>query len=244
MERGLWGIADGSEKKPETTDEKVKKAWVLRSDKAYSVIALSVIKDLQVHITSTTDAHKAWTILKDHFEVTSVSQIVRVSRKFYAASMEEGADLLKFITKMTALAQELRELGEDVSSKKFATVILGSLPESYGIFLTSLNARPAAELTWETIQGKLTEEYLNRKEKVQRQEEDNHNHNNHNFEGEEALFTQSRGSYYSGRGNYSNRGGRGGGRSGRRGRGGYNQSGGARNHPYNNNNRDNRNNRG
>ena len=86
MERGLWGIADGSEKKPETTDEKVKKAWVLRSDKAYSVIALSVIKDLQVHITATTDAHKAWTILKDHFEVTSVSQIVRVSRKFYAAS--------------------------------------------------------------------------------------------------------------------------------------------------------------
>ena len=38
MERGLWKIAEGSETKPETNDDKVKKAWELRSDKAYSLI--------------------------------------------------------------------------------------------------------------------------------------------------------------------------------------------------------------
>ena len=74
MERGLWKIADGTEKKPESTDEKVKKAWELRSDKAYSLIALSVVKEIQVHLTSTTDAHEAWEILKNHFEIVSVSQ--------------------------------------------------------------------------------------------------------------------------------------------------------------------------
>ena len=85
MERGLWKIADGTETKPETTDEKVKKAWDLRSDKAYSLIALSVEKDIQVHITSFTDAHRAWTTLKDHFEIVSIPQLVRVNKRFYHA---------------------------------------------------------------------------------------------------------------------------------------------------------------
>ena len=55
-------------------------------------------------------------------------------------------NVFKFITKMTSLAQELRELKEDISSKKFATVILGSLPPSYDNFLTSFNARSVDEL--------------------------------------------------------------------------------------------------
>ena len=117
MERGLWGIVNGSEKAPviktedATKDDsiKLKKAWQLRSDKAYSTIALNVEKTLQVHISSTTDAHEAWSTLKIHFEVVSVSQIIRLNRRFYAAIMEENGDLLKLITDMTATAQELRE---------------------------------------------------------------------------------------------------------------------------------------
>ena len=97
MERGLWGIANGSEKAPvikeedaaKTENVKLKDAWQLRSDKAYSIIALNVEKDIQVHITDTTDAHVAWTILKSHFEVVSIAQVVRLNRRFFAAQMEE-----------------------------------------------------------------------------------------------------------------------------------------------------------
>ena len=69
MERGLWGIANGSEKKPEVkleadnkvanADVKLLKAWQLRADKAYSLIALNIEKSLQVHISHTVDAHEA-----------------------------------------------------------------------------------------------------------------------------------------------------------------------------------------
>ena len=38
-----------------------------------------------------------------------------------------------------------------ILSKKFATVVLGSLPESYDNFLTSLNARNANDLDWENV---------------------------------------------------------------------------------------------
>jgi hypothetical protein len=67
---------------------------------------------------------------------------------------------------------------EDISTKKFATVVLGSLPESYDTFLTSLNARKADELDWDNIKGLLIEEYLKRKEK-----------NESNNKGDNALFT-------------------------------------------------------
>ena len=56
MERGLWGFIAGTETAPaQTATAQVRNVYRLRSDKAYSLIALSVDKSLQVHITSTTD---------------------------------------------------------------------------------------------------------------------------------------------------------------------------------------------
>ena len=66
---------------------------------------------------------------------------------------------------MTELASRLKDLKDEVTSKKFATVILGSLPTSYNHFLTSLNARDASTLDWDQIKPLLLEEYMLRKEK-------------------------------------------------------------------------------
>ena len=60
--------------------------------------------------------------------------------KSYAASMKEDADLMQHLTHITTLAEQLREMNEEISSKKFATVVLGSLPQLLNNFLTSLIA--------------------------------------------------------------------------------------------------------
>ena len=63
MERGLWGFVEGTETAPgSTATATVRNAYRLRSDKAYSLIALSVDKSLQVHISSTTDPRAAWEV--------------------------------------------------------------------------------------------------------------------------------------------------------------------------------------
>ncbi len=62
---------------------------------------------------------------------------------------------------MTSLAEQLREKKEDISSRKFAIVVLGSLPESYGSFPISLNGRNAEQVDWDSL---LIEEYLKRKD--------------------------------------------------------------------------------
>ena len=120
MERGLWGFTqEGQETPPALTDP---------------LTALSVEKSLQVHIASITDPLEAWQILPRQFEFVSVTQIVRLNRKFYAATMPEGADLLQYLTYMTSLAEQLCEMKEDISPRKFATVVLGSLLGSYNNF--------------------------------------------------------------------------------------------------------------
>eukprot|EP00794_Sanderia_malayensis_P009008 gene9008-9970_t len=166
MERGLWGFSQGTEDPPSATESQaVRNAFQLRSDKAYSLIALSVSKALQVHIMSTTDPATAWKTLQEHFEFISVAQVVRLNRKFYAANMKEGENLLEHITYMTSLAEQLKELKEEISSRKFATVLLGSLPDSYENFISGLNARSIEELQWENIKGSLVEEYIKRKDR-------------------------------------------------------------------------------
>ena len=64
IERGLYGFINGTEAQPaDTATEQVKSAYQLRSDKAYSLIALSVEKNLKIHISTTTNPLEAWKIL-------------------------------------------------------------------------------------------------------------------------------------------------------------------------------------
>lgn len=51
----------------------------LKSDKAYSLIALNVEKNLQIHISATTNPNEARKILKKQFECVSIAQIVQIN---------------------------------------------------------------------------------------------------------------------------------------------------------------------
>ena len=194
MERGLWGFVreDNPVVKPEvltasdtvtavaaTASQEKLDAYLLKADRAYSLIALSVESELQIHVSSKKTASEAWKALKDHFEFVSVTQVVRLYRRFFAAKMDEKDDMMKHITQMTSIAEQLKEMKEEVSGKKFAIVMLGSLPDSYDNFLTSLNARNADDLDWSNVKSLLVEEYMKRQEK-EKQKID-----------EEALFTRS-----------------------------------------------------
>ena len=183
MERGLWNFIDGNEEAPgEDATPAVRNAYRLRSDKAYSLIALSVEKKLQVHISTTTDPKVAWNTLKSQFECVSVAQVVRINRKFYAATMNEGTDIFEHLTYMTTLAEQLREMNEEISEQKFATVVLGSLPASYDNFISTLNTQKMEELKWENVKALLIEEHIKRTEKGTEQPELSSQN--------EALFTK------------------------------------------------------
>ena len=198
MECGLWGFVDGTETAPGfSAAATVQSAYCLRLDKAYSLIALSVHESLQVRISWTTDPREAWEILRKHFEFVSIAQNVRLNRRFYAATMKEGTDLMEHLTYMTSLAEPLRELKEEITPQRFAIVILGSVPESYDDFISSLNVTKMDELNWDNLKGLLIEEY-----KKQEEKEDNNSSRRN-----EALLS-NKGNFSSSRGRNSRRGGR------------------------------------
>ena len=70
MERGLWVFTqEGKERPPdETAADATKRSFQLRSDRAYSLIALNVEKHLQLHISGTTEPLKAWQNLQNSFQ--------------------------------------------------------------------------------------------------------------------------------------------------------------------------------
>ena len=77
MELGLLSFIAGGEEVPsESSTAAVRNSYRLRSDKAYSLIALSVGKNLQVHISTNTDPKIAWDVLKNQFECVSITQVV------------------------------------------------------------------------------------------------------------------------------------------------------------------------
>ena len=77
------------------------RALYLRSVEAYSLIALSFKTSLQVHIVNMTDPKEAWNLLEKQFSFVSVTHLVRLTRKFYAATMKENDDLMEHITQVS-----------------------------------------------------------------------------------------------------------------------------------------------
>ena len=69
-ERGLWEFVEGTETAPgASVAATVQNAYRLHSDKASSLIALSVDKSLQFHISSTTDPREAWEFYRNSLNV-------------------------------------------------------------------------------------------------------------------------------------------------------------------------------
>ena len=92
---------------------------------------------------------------------------------------------MEHLTYITSLAEQLRELKEEITPQRFATVILGSLPESYD----SLNATKMDELNWDNVKGLLIEEYKKREKK----EDNNSIHRNEALLSDKSNFASSRG---------------------------------------------------
>ena len=90
MEKGLWGLTNGGEADPgENATAKIKSADTTRD------------------VTSTEKPKEAWKILHNQFHFVSMAQTVRITRRFYAATMKEDGDLQQHLTLMSSLAQQL-----------------------------------------------------------------------------------------------------------------------------------------
>ena len=154
LKDNLWGIVSGSEKFPASNEEGAQDAYSQRRDKALAIIVLSVDPSLLYLLGDPEDPKTAWDCLQKQFQKKSWANKLSFRRKLYSLKLEEGASVRDHIKDITEIFNELAIIGDAVEEEDRVVHLLASLPESYDMLVTALEANdkvPAMETVTERL---------------------------------------------------------------------------------------------
>ncbi len=165
MKEGLWRIVTGEEAAPEGTEAERAK-FATRKDRALATIVLSVDPSLLYVVGDPEDPVAVWKKLGDQFQKKTWATRLDLRRKLHSTRLRDGADSAQeHIKLMTEIFDALTVAGETVSEEDRVVYLLASLPESYNVLVTALEASekvPKLEV--------VTERILHQERKFKRQE--------------------------------------------------------------------------
>lgn len=140
IKEGLWGIVNETETEPtEGADQQAR--FTARRDKALATIVLAVEPSLLYLIgADPTDPAKVWKALADQFQRKTWANKLELKRKLFSMRLGERGSVQDHIKAMTELCDELAAIGEPVSEEDRVVYLLASLPESYNVLVTALEA--------------------------------------------------------------------------------------------------------
>lgn len=149
---------------PTETEEAALAKWKEADDDARATISLNIEDDQIRHVRDCTSAKQAWTKLKEYHEKSTCTRKTQLMRVICDMKMEEDGDMEMHINQMNEMFGKLASIGEEKLSEAWRVpMLLRSLPESYDILVTALEARDEATLTLNVVQSKLIEEYQKKK---------------------------------------------------------------------------------
>ena len=140
IKEGLWGIVNGTEMAPtEGADQRAK--FAARRGKALATIVLTIEPSLLYLIgTDPTDPVKVWKDLANQFQRKTWANKLELKRKLFSMRLGEGGSIQDHIKSMTEVCDELSAIGEPVNEEDRVVYLLTSLPESYNVLVTALEA--------------------------------------------------------------------------------------------------------
>ncbi len=142
MKDGLWAIVDGSEECPPESEAENRRKFVARRDRALAVIVLSVEPSLLYLIEDPQDPITVWKKLADQFQKKTWANKLALRRKLYSLQLREGDSVQEHIKTMTEVFEGLSVGGDPVPEEDRVVHLLASLPESYSMLVTALEANP------------------------------------------------------------------------------------------------------
>ena len=136
---GLWGIVDGKENAP-TNEEQIPK-YALRRDRALATIVLSVEPTLLYLLgPDPEDPAEVWKKLAGQFQKNTWSNKLTLHKKLYDLKLEDGQSVQKHLKALTEIFDELAIIGDPLDDESKVVHALASLPESYDMLVTALEA--------------------------------------------------------------------------------------------------------
>ena len=140
MKEGLWRIVNGTEVAPAEGAEQQTR-FTARRDKALATIVLAVEPTLLYLIgTDPTDPVVVWKALADQFQQKTWANKLELKRKLFSLRLADGGSVQDHIKTMTEVCDELSAIGETVKEEDRVVYLLASLPESYNVLVTALEA--------------------------------------------------------------------------------------------------------
>ena len=158
--KGLWDIVSGDETLAADANEDTKKSFNKRANLALAAVGLNVRKGVQIYTRSEKTAKDAWDKLAARFEKKSLSAIINYRRRLYGMRAERNTDMHSHVNRIKTVAEHLEAIGDNVSEKDLAIVLLSSLPEDYAQLVTALEtATEPDDLTWDMVRDRVLNEF-------------------------------------------------------------------------------------
>jgi len=153
---GLLEIVDGTKNKPK--EEAQIKFWERENAKAMFLISSSMeAKQLKSLITCET-ANEMWVRLAKIHEQKSASNKLILNQKYHEYRMVPEDSVVEHFTKVQNLAQQLRDIGQNIDDVSIMAKILGSLPPKYNAFRTAWDSMDEKRQTLDNLMERLIKE--------------------------------------------------------------------------------------
>lgn len=139
MKENLWSIVSGTESAPTTTDADRTK-FNARKDKALAIIVLSVDPSLLYLLGDPDDPIAVWKKLADQFQKKSWANKLKLRRKLYSLRLNDSGSVQEHIKEMSEIFESLSVIGDPIKEEDRVVHLLASLPDSYNMLVTALEA--------------------------------------------------------------------------------------------------------
>ena len=158
LAKGLWGFVDGSETLAEEATAQARAEFKSKSQKAFSIIVMSVSTSQLYLITSVEKPEDAWDALRNHFDRDTLANKLMLKKQYFRMTMKEGTSVEAHLKSMKELTDKLAAIGAPIDEEDQVVTLLGSLPRNYSTLVTALEARTDALTLSYTQQALIHEE--------------------------------------------------------------------------------------
>ncbi|CAI5459781.1 unnamed protein product [Closterium sp. Yama58-4] len=142
MERGLWGLFDGSEKRP-TDNESAIAAWKKKDQKAFATlisrIGINLVSSVRMCIKLEASAHEAWKRLETMHVNKTLHGKILARNAFYTVKLRAGESMHEYATRVEEFGETFMDLGGTVTEEDWILTLLCGLPEEWSTVITTLD---------------------------------------------------------------------------------------------------------
>ena len=138
MKDGLWRIVSETERDPGDGEAEAHSKFLSRRDRALAIIVL--VHGRAIIALFDWDPVAVWKKLIDQFQKKTWANKLELRRKLYSLRLKDGESVQEHIKAMTELFDALAVMDSPVSDEDKVVHLLTSLPDSFNMLVTALEA--------------------------------------------------------------------------------------------------------